>query len=56
MDEVARDTCKGEGGGGGGMSMDDAYDDISELRRLRRPRCWRESLNNSASGDACDSD
>ena len=54
MDEVTLDTCRGEGGGGGGMSMDDASADISKLRRLGRPRSWGQSLDNGASGDACD--
>jgi hypothetical protein len=53
MDEVAHDTCEG---GGGGIFMDDASVDISELRRLGRPRSWSESLNNVASGDTCDGD
>ena len=58
MDEVPHGTCGGEGGGGrgGGMSMDDAFADISELGREGRPRSWGEWLNSVASGDACDGD
>ena len=36
------------------MSMDDAYVNISELRRLGKPRNWSESLDNGAFGDTCD--
>ena len=56
MDEVGCDTCGGGGGGGGGISMGDASTDISELRRLGRPRSCSESLNSIASSDACDGD
>lgn len=43
MDEVDHDTCGGEvGGRGGGMSMDDASTNISELRRLGRLSSWGE--------------
>ena len=53
VDKVAHDTWRGEGGGGG-ISMDNAFANISELRRLGRPRSWHESLNSGAYGDACD--
>ena len=53
MDGVAHDTCREEGGGG--MLMDDASVDTSELGRGRRPRRrWDGLMNGVASGDACD--
>ena len=57
MDEVAHDTCEGEGGGrAGGISMDDVFADISELRILGRPRNWGKSLNSVESSYACHND
>ena len=55
MDEVPRYTCGGEGGGGG-IFMDDASTDISELGRYGRTRSWGESLNSVAPSDTCDGD
>lgn len=52
MDEVACDTCGGEGGGG--MSMNDAFVDTSGVGRGGRPiRRGGGMVNGVASGDAC---
>ena len=53
MDKEACDTCEGEGAGGGGMLMDGASVDTSELGRGGRQIRRKGGLLDGAYGDTC---